>query len=59
MKSLKAEEKDKKAQEAAAGEDKRPTTAEDERASGGDGSSWASRKVYPCAGTVAAPPPAN
>ncbi|CAN6293825.1 unnamed protein product [Urochloa humidicola] len=58
MKSLKAEEKDKKAKDSAGGGDevtnKRPT-GEDDKASGG--SSWASGKVHPCFGTAAPPPP--
>ncbi|RCV43134.1 hypothetical protein SETIT_9G270900v2 [Setaria italica] len=60
MKSLQAEEKEKKAKEAAGGGDdevgnKRPT-GEDDKASVG-GCAWASGKVHPCAGTAAPPPP--
>ncbi|CAL4916356.1 unnamed protein product [Urochloa decumbens] len=59
MKSLKVEEKDKKAKDAAGGGDevgnKRPTTEDDK--AGGGGGSWASGKVHPCFGTAAPPPP--
>ncbi|CAN6288367.1 unnamed protein product [Urochloa humidicola] len=59
MKSLKAEEKDKKAKDAADGRDevgnKRPTSEDDK--AGGGGGSWASGKVHPCFGTAARPPP--
>ena len=57
-KILQAEEKDKKAKDAAGGgeEVNRRPTAEDDKA-GGDGSSWASGKVHPCARAAGPPPP--
>ena len=55
-KSLQAEEKDKKAKDAAGGgeEVNRRPAAEEDKAGGG---SWATGKVHPCARAAGPPPP--